>query len=81
MIICADGLTGICEAIETAFPQTKYQRCIAHQARSTQEICQREGQEGVRQQPTCIYTASNEELAMGEVDRVTEKWQMKYQTL
>ena len=31
MIICADGLTGIKEAIETAFPETEYQRCIVHQ--------------------------------------------------
>ena len=35
LIICADGLTGIKEAITTAFPQTEYQRCIVHQVRST----------------------------------------------
>ena len=33
MIICADGLTGIKEAIATAFPNTEYQRCIVHQVR------------------------------------------------
>lgn len=31
MVICADGLTGIKEAITTAFPNTEYQRCIVHQ--------------------------------------------------
>lgn len=31
MVICADGLTGIKEAIEAAFPKTEYQRCIVHQ--------------------------------------------------
>ena len=35
LIICADGLTGICEAIQTAFPKTEYQRCIVHQVRNT----------------------------------------------
>ena len=35
MIICADGLSGIKEAIQTAFPQTEYQRCIVHQFRNT----------------------------------------------
>ena len=35
LIICADGLTGIREAIQTAFPQTEYQRCIVHQVRNT----------------------------------------------
>ena len=29
MIICADGLTGIKEAIATAFPQTEYQHCAS----------------------------------------------------
>ena len=31
LIICADGLTGIREAIQTAFPKAEYQRCIVHQ--------------------------------------------------
>lgn len=35
LIICADGLTGIKEAITTAFPKTEYQRCIVHQVRNT----------------------------------------------
>lgn len=35
MIICADGLTGIKEAIGTAFPNSEYQRCIVHQVRNT----------------------------------------------
>ena len=36
LIICADGLTGIKEAVKTAlFPKTEYQRCIVHQVRNT----------------------------------------------
>ena len=35
MIICADGLTGIKEAIASAFPKTEYQRCIVHMVRTT----------------------------------------------
>ena len=35
MIICADGLPGFREAIETAFPDAEYQRCIVHQIRNT----------------------------------------------
>lgn len=30
MIICADGLIGIKEAIYAAFPKTDYQRCMVH---------------------------------------------------
>lgn len=36
MVICADGLMGIKEAISTAFPKTEYQRCIVHMVRNTQ---------------------------------------------
>ena len=35
LILCADGLSGIKDAISTAFPQTEYQRCIVHQVRNT----------------------------------------------
>ena len=35
LIICADGLSGIKEAISAAFPKTEYQRCIVHQVRNT----------------------------------------------
>ena len=35
LIICADGLTGIKEAIAASFPQTEYQRCIVYQVRNT----------------------------------------------
>lgn len=33
--MCADGLTGIKEAIAAAFPKTEYQRCIVHMIRNT----------------------------------------------
>ena len=32
LILCADGLTGMNEAIAAAFLKTEYQRCIVHQA-------------------------------------------------
>lgn len=35
LVICADGLTGIKEAVSAAFPKTEYQRCIVHQVRNT----------------------------------------------
>ena len=35
LIICADGLIGIKEAITAAFPKAEYQRCIVHQVRNT----------------------------------------------
>lgn len=37
LIICADGLTGIKEAIAATYPKTEYQCCIVHQVRNTVE--------------------------------------------
>ena len=34
LIICADSLSGIKEAIAAAFPKTEYQSCIVHQVRN-----------------------------------------------
>lgn len=31
LVLCADGLTGLKDAISTIYPKTKYQRCIVHQ--------------------------------------------------
>jgi len=35
LILCADALSGIKDAINAAFPNTEYQRCIVHQIRNT----------------------------------------------
>ena len=35
LVICADGLSGMKEAVNTAFPQTELQRCNVHQVRNT----------------------------------------------
>ena len=35
LVICADGLTGMKEAVAAAYPQTELQRCIVHQVRNT----------------------------------------------
>mgnify|MGYP001010417142 CR=1 FL=1 len=34
LILCADGLIGLKEAISAVFPNTEYQRCIVHQVRN-----------------------------------------------
>ena len=35
LILCADGLSGMKDAVTVAFPKTEYQRCIVHQVRNT----------------------------------------------
>jgi len=35
LMFCVDGLAGIKEAIEAAFPKSEIQRCIIHQLRNS----------------------------------------------
>lgn len=78
LIICADGLTGIKEAINTAFPQTEYQRCIVHQVRNTLKYVSEKDRKAFAADLKKIYNAPNETRAEEIKDAVTEKWSEKY---
>ena len=78
LIICADGLSGIKEAIAAAFPKTEYQRCIVHQVRNTLKYVPDKDRKAFASDLKTIYHASDEEKARLALDRVTEKWSAKY---
>ena len=78
LIICADGLSGIKEAIAAAFPKTEYQRCIVHQVRNTLKYVPDKDRKAFASDLKTIYHASDEEKARLALDRVTEKWTTKY---
>ena len=73
LIICADGLSGIKEAIAAAFPKTEYQRCIVHQVRNTLKYVPDKDRKAFAADLKTIYHASDEEKARLALDRVTEK--------
>ncbi|MBS5955831.1 MAG: IS256 family transposase [Clostridiales bacterium] len=78
LLICADGLTGIKEAISTAFPKTEYQRCIVHQVRNTLKYVVDKERKPFATDLKTIYQASTEEKALEALERVTERWSEKY---
>ena len=78
LIICADGLSGIKEAIAAAFPKTEYQRCIVHQVRNTLKYVPDKDRKAFASDLKTIYHASDEEKARLALNRVTEKWTVKY---
>ena len=78
LIICADGLTGIKEAISTAFPETEYQRCIVHQVRNTLKFVADKDRKLFAADLKKIYHAPNAERAAEIRDGVMEKWNPKY---
>lgn len=78
LIICADGLTGIKEAIGAAFPKTEYQRCIVHQIRNTMKYVADKDKKPFCADLKTIYQAPTEEKALNALERITEKWSEKY---
>ena len=78
MVICADGLTGIKEAIATTFPQTEYQRCMVHQVRNTLKYVSYKDKKEFASDLKSIYLAVTEAQALENLDKVSEKWEEKY---
>ena len=78
LIICADGLSGIKEAISASFPKTEYQRCIVHQIRNTLKYVSHIDKKVFASDLKKIYTSPNEELGYEQMIKVTEKWGKKY---
>lgn len=78
LIICADDLTGIKEAISAAFPKTEYQRCMVHQVRNTLKYVPDKDRKVFAADLKTIYQAADEQKAFAALERVTEKWTPKY---
>lgn len=69
--MCSDRLTGMKEAITTAFPKTEQQRCIIHMVRNTLKYVSDKERKAFATDLKTIYHAVNEEKAL---EKVTEKW-------
>lgn len=78
LILCADGLSGMKEAIAAAFPKAEYQRCIVHQVRNTMKYVSDKDRKPFCADLKTIYQAPTEEKALDALERVTEKWGGKY---
>ena len=78
MVICADGLTGIKEAIATAFPQSEYQRCIVHMVRNTLKYVNYKDMKMFANDLKSIYHAPDEKTGYENMLEVTKKWNPKY---
>lgn len=78
LVLCADGLTGIKESIEVAFPNTEYQRCIVHQVRNTLKYVADKDKKEFADDLKTIYHAPSEETGYERMEEVTQKWQERY---
>ena len=78
LVLCADGLSGIKEAIEAAFPMTEYQRCIVHMVRNTLLHVPHKHKKTFATDLKTIYHASDEETAYTNMLEIKEKWSQFY---
>lgn len=78
LLICADGLSGIKEAISAAFPKTEYQRCIVHMVRNTLKYVPNRDMKAFAVDLKTIYHAANERMGREALDKVNDKWGQKY---
>ena len=73
LVICADGLSGMKEAVNTAFPQTELQRCIVHQVRNTLKYVGAKNKKEFSNDLKTIYHAPSEDET---VYRIPMPWQV-----
>ena len=78
LVLCADGLSGIKEAITAAYPSTDYQRCIVHQVRNTLKYVADKDKKEFASDLKTIYTAPDEKTGLKQLETVTKKWEVHY---
>src|SRR5215203_5459372 len=77
-IACVDGLKGFTEAIESVFPDTITQVCIAHQIRHSLTYVSWKERKKVAADLRPIYSAPTEAEAPAALDVFAEKWDGRY---
>lgn len=78
LIMCSDNLTGIKQAIETAYPNTVQQRCIVHMIRNSVKFVSYKDLKVFCNDLKTIYTSKNEKEGYEQLQKVKEKWKDKY---
>lgn len=77
-MLCADGLKGLPEAVEAAFPKTTFQTCIVHMVRHSLNYVPYHEKKAVAADLKKIYSSSTVELAAGALDDFELTWGDKY---
>ena len=82
LIAVVDGLKGLAEAIEIAFPHTTVQTCIVHLIRNSLEYASWKHRKAVARALRPIYSAATAEAALQELDDFERgEWGEKYPTI
>lgn len=74
LVLCADGLSGLKEAILAIYPQVEFQRCIVHMIRNTTAFVSYKDRKELCTDLKTIYTATNADIAYTNLLELEEKW-------
>jgi len=77
-IACIDGLTGMPDAIQSAFPKTWVQLCIVHMVRNSRKYVSWKDYKAVVADLKTIYRSSTEALALAALEAFAKKWDKQY---
>ena len=78
LIFSVDGLTGLKEAIQVAYPNAEIQRCIIHQLRNSFKYVSYKDLREFANDFKEVYKAVNEEEGYQKLLNLEEKWGKKY---
>ncbi len=83
LIAVVDGLKGLSEAIETAFPRTTVQTCIVHLIRNSLDYASWKDRKAVAAALRPIYTAATAEAAAEALEEfaASQPWGVKHPTI
>lgn len=81
LFLCADGLSGLPEAVEAAFPRTVVQTCIVHLIRASLRYVSFNDRKTVVAAMRPIYAAESEPAARAALEAFDEKYRAKYPTI
>ncbi len=78
LIACVDGLTGLPEAIQCAFPKSEVQLCVVHQIRNSIRYVSSKDLKPFLKDLKTVYAADTKDLAEQNLLLLDEKWGQKY---
>ncbi|USY18777.1 IS256 family transposase [Nocardiopsis exhalans] len=78
LMLVADGIKGMSEAVESVWPRTVVQTCIVHLLRNSFRYASRADWEKVAKALKPVYTAATEEAALERFSEFCEEWGDKY---
>ncbi len=78
LIFSVDNLSGISEAITTAFPRSEIQKCVVHQIRNSLRFVPWKDRKAVARSLKGVYTAATEDLARQDLEAFSKEWGEKY---